>query len=71
MKEMIIRGIEPNEIGMLKDILYEAIYRPDNNIIPKSILEVPEMNAYINDFGSGKDDFCLVADLNDKIIGAV
>ena len=72
MKEMIIREIEPNEIGMLKDILYEAIYRPDTNcIIPKSILETPEMDAYINGFGCGKDDFCLVADLKDKIIGAV
>ena len=29
------------------------------------------MNAYINDFGCKKDDFCLVADLKDKIIGAV
>lgn len=72
MKEIIIREIEPNEIGMLKDILYEAIYRPDtNSIIPKSILETPEMNAYINDFGCKEDDFCLVADLKDKVIGAV
>lgn len=58
MKEMIIREIEPNEISMLKDILYEAIYRPDtNSIIPKSILETPEMNAYINDFGCKKRCF--------------
>lgn len=72
MKEITIREIEPNEISLLKEILYEAIYRPDTStFIPKSILEKPEMNAYIKDFGCNKDDFCLVADLRDKIIGAV
>ena len=72
MKEITIREIEPNEISLLKEILYKSIYRPDTiTFIPKSILEKPEMNAYIKDFGCNKDDFCLVADLRDKIIGAV
>lgn len=50
MKNIIIREIESNEINILKDILYEAIYRPGtNSIIPQSILEMPEMNVIFCD----------------------
>ena len=57
MKEITIREIEPNEISLLKEILYEAIYRPDTStFIPKSILEKPEMNAYIKGYGYFDDN---------------
>ncbi|WP_436414903.1 N-acetyltransferase family protein [Petrimonas sp.] len=67
-----IREIRQNEIVALEDLLYEAIYQPDKqNPIPRSVLQIPEIAAYINDFGSKKDDHCFVADYNGKIIGAV
>ncbi len=69
---IIIREIQPEEIYKLEDMLYEAIYQPDkNNFIPRSVLKIPEVNAYIKDFGEKEHDYCLVADLNGKIIGAV
>ena len=37
---------------------------------PKSIIEQPELQVYIEDFGK-KDDWCLVAEINGKIVGAV
>ncbi|MDR2918573.1 MAG: GNAT family N-acetyltransferase [Tannerella sp.] len=53
-------------------MLYEAIYQPDeNNLIPRSVLKIPEVEAYIKDFGYRKDDYCLVAELDNMIIGAV
>jgi len=72
MNKITIREIKPEEIGKLEDMLYEAIYQPDeNNLIPRSVLEIPEVYAYIKDFGNQKDDFCLVADLEGEIVGAV
>jgi ribosomal protein S18 acetylase RimI-like enzyme/ketosteroid isomerase-like protein len=68
----IIRELRSGEIPILEDMLYEAIYQPDeDNPIPKSVLKIPEVEAYIKDFGSHKDDYCLVAELDSKIIGAV
>lgn len=69
---IIIREILPEEIHKLEDMLYEAIYQSDeDNLIPRSVLDVPEVNAYIKDFGKYKDDYCLVADIDGEIIGAV
>ena len=72
MKKITIREIKPEEINKLEDMLYEAIYQPDeHNLIPRTVLEIPEVKAYIKDFGSKKDDYCLVADAAGKIVGAV
>ena len=58
--------------GILDDLLYEAVYVPDGmEPFPRDIIKIPEINAYINGFGSQKDDHCLVAELNETIIGAV
>ncbi len=72
MNEIKIREIKENEIGNLEDMLYEAVYQPDeNNIIPRDVIKIPRVYAYIDKFGTLNDDYCLVADLNEKIIGAV
>ena len=69
---MKIRQLLEKEYPVLEDMLYEAIYQPDeNNLVPRSIIDVPEVNAYIRDFGSRKDDYCLVADVGGVIVGAV
>ena len=71
-KGITIRAIKPEEIGRMEDLLYGAIYQPDeNNPIPRSILDIPEVNAYIKDFGEKEDDYCLVAETDGKIVGAV
>lgn len=66
-----IRNINKEEIGVLNDFLYEAIFqRDENNLAPRDIIKKPELNVYINDFGK-EDDNCLVAVCNGKIVGAV
>lgn len=68
----IIREMEPSEYPILSDFLYEAIFQPDeNNLAPRSIIERPELQVYIKDFGQLKDDYCLCAETDGKIVGAV
>ncbi len=67
-----IREIKLEELERLEDMLYEAIYQPDEkNLIPKEVITLPEIRVYIDNFGKSKDDYCLVADLNGEIVGAV
>lgn len=71
MKYTIIRKIQRDEYRILNDFLYEAIFIPEGTSPPpKSIIEKPELQVYVEDFGR-KDDYCLVAEINSKIIGAV
>lgn len=68
----IIREIEKSEIVLLQDFLYEAIYVPEGSRKPdKSIIELPELQIYIEDFGARSDDYCLVAEVEGEIAGAV
>jgi len=72
MKEIVIRKIRELEIEKLNDMLYEAIYQPNEQTpIPRSVLGIPEVYAYIKDFGKLKDDYCLVAESYGEIVGAV
>ena len=66
-----IRKIRENEYPILSDFLYEAIFIPEGmDKPPKSIIEQPELQVYVEDFGK-KDDQCLVAEVKRKIVGAV
>ena len=66
-----IRQLRECEYPILSDFLYEAIFVPeDMEKPPKSILERPELQVYIADFGK-EDDWCLVAERDGKILGAV
>ena len=68
----IIREMHPNENPLLEDFLYQAIYQPDKtNLAPRSIIEKPELQVYIKDFGTKKDDYCFCAEADGKIVGAV
>ena len=70
--EYKIRQIKENEYGVLEDFLYEAIFIP-NGVLPppRAIINKPELQVYIADFGKIKGDMGLVADLDNKIVGAV
>ena len=66
-----IREIRKNEYPILSDFLYEAIFIPEGmDKPPKSIIEQPELQVYIKDFGKA-DDWCFVAEIKEKIVGAV
>jgi len=66
-----IREIRKNEYPILSDFLYEAIFIPEGmDKPPKSIIEQPELQVYVEDFGK-EDDWCLVAEVKGKIVGAV
>lgn len=71
MNNIIIREIEKKEYNVLEDFLYEAIFIPEGFDKPsKDIIKNKELQIYIEDFGKSKDDNCLVALDNNKIIGA-
>ena len=69
---MILREIKENETEILKDFLYEAIFIPEGmELPPRDIIEQPELKLYYDGFGIGEADFCIVADDEGKVIGAV
>ena len=69
---MKIRKLKDDEIGLLKDFLYEAIFVPEGMEPPdKSIVNQPELALYYDGFGSGPADNCLVAETDGKVVGAV
>lgn len=69
---MIIRPIKKNEIMLLTEFLYEAIFQKDsNNLAPRTIIQDSSLWIYIEEFGTKKDDHCFVAEIDGKIVGAV
>ena len=70
--DLTIREIKIKELDILKDLLYEAIYQAEGSEpLPKDIIEKPEINAYIDNFSKMEDDYCLVAIVDQQIVGAV
>lgn len=66
-----IREIRKSEYPILSNFLYEAIFIPEGmNRPPKSIINRPELKVYTADFGK-PDDYCLVAETKEKVVGAV
>ena len=63
--------MKENEYKLLDDFLYEAIFVQEGAEAPsKSILKDAELQVYVSDFGK-KDDHCLVAEVEGKVVGAV
>ena len=72
MKKHVIREIHPEEIPLLNDFLYEAIFIPEGMPAPpRSIIENEDLQVYVRDFGMKADDRCLVAEVDGKVVGAV
>ena len=72
MKESVIRKILSEEIPLLNDFLYEAIFIPEGvPAPPRSIIENEDLHVYVRDFGKDADDRCLVAQVDGKVVGAV
>jgi len=71
-KMTVIREIRPEEIPVLDDFLYEAIFIPEGvPAPPRSIIQNEDLQIYVRDFGKLPDDRCLVAEVDGKIVGAV
>lgn len=67
----VIRPMRKEEYPLLSDFLYEAIYIPEGiEPPPKSVINSPELQEYICDFGSKKHDKAMVAEVNGNIVGA-
>ena len=70
--DYIIREIKKSELHLLDEFLYEAIFIPKGAESPnKSIINNPDLQVYVKNFGFENDDFGVVAEMeNGKIIGA-
>lgn len=67
----VIRNLLPSETGILKTMLYNAIYiPPEEEKLPLEIIEHPDLAIYIENFGR-EGDICLVADAGGVIAGAI
>ena len=70
--EYIIREMRDFEYSLLDEFLYEAIFIPEGVEPPeRAVIKLPELQVYVADFGKEKDDICFLAEVNDKVIGAV
>lgn len=67
-----IRNLKPEETRILDTFLYEAIFIPEGvEAPPKSIIQQPELQLYIEDFGNREGDLCFVAEADHAVIAAV
>ena len=67
-----IRPLSEGEEGLLQEFLYHAVFVPEGvPAPPKSIINQPELQVYITDFGKKKEDIGLVAEVDKKVVGAV
>lgn len=67
-----IRELRQDEIEVLNTFLYEAIFIPEGVLAPpKDIINQPELQVYVKNFGEDKGDLCLVAQVENEIVGAV
>lgn len=68
----MIRKMKKTEYPLLNDFLYEAIHIPqDAEAPPRSIINNPELQVYVEQFGRGRADYALAAEVDSKIVGAV
>ena len=68
----LIRELKQDENKVLDTFLYEAIFIPEGVPAPsKDIINKPDLQVYVKDFGENKGDLCLVAQVADEIVGAV
>lgn len=67
-----IRKINEDECALLNDFLYEAIFIPEGvQAPPKTIIDLPELQIYVQNFGKDESDICFVAEVGEKVVGAV
>ncbi|MEX2784582.1 N-acetyltransferase family protein [Streptococcus sp. H49] len=69
---LILRPMAPEEYPLLEEFLYQAIFVPEGYPAPdRQIVQLPELQLYIKDFGRDLHDKAMVAEVNGQIAGAV
>ncbi|AND79781.1 GNAT family N-acetyltransferase [Streptococcus pantholopis] len=69
---LILRPMAPEEYPLLEEFLYQAIFVPEGYPVPdRQIVQLPELQLYIKDFGRDLHDKAMVAEVNGQIAGAV
>jgi len=69
--EYTIREIRPDEGHYIKEFTYQAIFQRDRDrLIPRSILDAPEIRVFYEDFGKA-DDNGLILEVDGNVAGAV
>ena len=72
MTNYTIRPLKNNELSLLEDFLYYAIFVPEGvDAPPREIINLPELQVYIRNFSTQPHDHCLVAELDGVVVGAV
>lgn len=72
MMDFTIRPLNNSELPLLTDFLYYAIFVPEGvEAPPREIVNLPELQVYISDFGAQPHDHCLVAEAEGVVVGAV
>lgn len=70
--DLNIREMKKCEYPLLDNFLYEAIFIPDGAAPPpRTVTALPELQVYIRDFGTLKDDIAYIAEADGKVVGAV
>ena len=68
----MIRSLKEKEYKLLEEFLYQAIYIPEGfSPLERSILQDPDLQMYVKDFGHRDGDFALAAEENSQIVGIV
>lgn len=68
----MIRSLKEKEYNLLEEFLYQAIYIPEGfSPLERSILQDPDLQMYVKDFGQKGGDFTLAAEENGQIVGIV
>ena len=68
---VMVRPIASKEIAQLKNFLYAAIFVPPGINPPDfSVVELPQLRAYVEAFGSRRGDLAVAADRQGELIGA-
>ena len=66
------RPIRKSEYGFLRDMLYEALFVPEGEARhPKTIVDIPEISKYVNDWNPAAGDAAIVAIADDELVGAI
>ena len=67
-----VRPLRKSEYPLLEDFLYEAIFIPEGaDPPPREIVRLPELQVYVENFGSRKSDIALCAEVSGRAVGAV
>ena len=70
--ETEIRRMAAAEYPLLDEFLYQAIFVPKGaDAPPREIINQPDLQVYVRNFGQQEGDCCLVGDCGGKVVGAV